>query len=208
MKGCCVAWHCSDVALFGHFIKIEQNSCNIKLTQNVFLVTLILYYSSTKIFNGADIRGKKLFLMWQGSRVRPNFSRVRLKKNWAAVQEKKKVSVILKVSLWFNNRHTLGPYCGLNQSEIVKGASFCWIPLLTCQWKTFVLTYSVHIRKYLPCSTSTFEIKNLNTQKMRHVNCSALTRHNARINSLHRAGVPTKHATYQIGATNNIFVLF
>ncbi len=26
-----------------------------------------------------------------------------------------------EVSLWFNNRHTLGPYRGLNQSEIVKG---------------------------------------------------------------------------------------
>ncbi len=33
----------------------------------------------------------------------------------------KKVSATLKVSLWFNNRHTLGPYRGLNQSEIVKG---------------------------------------------------------------------------------------
>ncbi len=31
-----------------------------------------------------------------------------------AVREKK------KVSLWFNNRHTLGQYHGLNQSEIVK----------------------------------------------------------------------------------------
>ncbi len=38
--------------------------------------------------------------------------------------------------------------------------TFCWIPLLTRQWKTFVLTYSVHIRKILyndhPCSTSIF----------------------------------------------------
>ncbi len=50
--------HCSAVALFGLFIKIEQNSYNIKLTQNVLLVTLILYHSSTNIFNGADIRGK------------------------------------------------------------------------------------------------------------------------------------------------------
>ncbi len=37
-----------------------------------------------------------------------------------------------------------------------------------------------------PCCTSTFEIKNLNTQKTRHVNYSALTKHNARINSLDR----------------------
>ncbi len=35
--------------------------------------------------------------------------------------EKKKVSATLEVSLWFSNRHTLGPYRGLNQSEIVKG---------------------------------------------------------------------------------------
>ncbi len=32
-----------------------------------------------------------------------------------------KVSVTQKVSLMFNNRHTLGSYRGLNQSEIVKG---------------------------------------------------------------------------------------
>ncbi len=38
-----------------------------------------------------------------------------------AVQGGKKVSATLKVSLWFNNRHTLGLYRGLNQSEIVKG---------------------------------------------------------------------------------------
>ncbi len=38
-----------------------------------------------------------------------------------AVQEKKKVSATLKVSLCFNNRHALGSYRGLNQSEVVKG---------------------------------------------------------------------------------------
>ncbi len=38
-----------------------------------------------------------------------------------AVQKKKKVYASQKVSLWFNNRHILGPYPGLNQSEIVKG---------------------------------------------------------------------------------------
>ncbi len=36
-------------------------------------------------------------------------------------EKKKKVSATLKVSLWFNNRDTLGSYRGLNQSEIVKG---------------------------------------------------------------------------------------
>ncbi len=39
-----------------------------------------------------------------------------------ADQEKKK-SATLKVSLLFNNRHTLGPYRCLNQSEIVKGGT-------------------------------------------------------------------------------------
>ncbi len=38
-----------------------------------------------------------------------------------AFRERKKKSPRLKVSLWFNNRHTLGPYRDLNQSEIVKG---------------------------------------------------------------------------------------
>ncbi len=33
----------------------------------------------------------------------------------------KKLSATRKVSLSFNNRHTLGSYRGLNQSEIVKG---------------------------------------------------------------------------------------
>ncbi len=59
----------------------------------------------------------------QGSRVRPNFSMVRLTKirgRTYAVRDKKK-SPRLKVSLWFNNRHTLGSYRGLNLSEIVKG---------------------------------------------------------------------------------------
>ncbi len=46
----------------------------------------------------------------QGSRVRPNFSMVRLKKIRfflrRAVREKKKVSATLKISLWFNNRQT------------------------------------------------------------------------------------------------------
>ncbi len=39
-----------------------------------------------------------------------------------AIREKNtKVSVTQKVSLMFNNRHMLGSYRGLNQSEIVKG---------------------------------------------------------------------------------------
>ncbi len=55
-----------------------------------------------------------------------------------AVRVKKKISVTLKVSLWFNNRHTLGPYRGLNQSEIVKGGSD-WpcpdIPVRVCTFE-------------------------------------------------------------------------
>ncbi len=38
-----------------------------------------------------------------------------------AIRKKTKVSATQKVSLLFNNRHTLGSYRGLNQSEIVKG---------------------------------------------------------------------------------------
>ncbi len=38
-----------------------------------------------------------------------------------AVREKKKKYPRIWVSLCFNNRHTLGSYRGLNQSEIVKG---------------------------------------------------------------------------------------
>ncbi len=37
-----------------------------------------------------------------------------LRLHWFFSQKKKKVSATLKVSLWFNNRHTLGPYRGLN----------------------------------------------------------------------------------------------
>ncbi len=74
-----------------------------------------------------------MLLTFQGSRVwpfwshmRPNFSMVWQKKFWGRTSatsrlREKKVSATLKVSLWFNNRHTLGPYHGLNQSEIVKG---------------------------------------------------------------------------------------
>ncbi len=47
-----------------------------------------------------------------------------------AVQEKKKR---LRVSLCFNNRHTLGSYRGLNQSEIVKGGP------QTCVYDAFLL---------------------------------------------------------------------
>ncbi len=42
----------------------------------------------------------------------------------------KKVSATLKVSLWFNNRHTLGPYRGLNQLEIVKGGPPLWLAMV------------------------------------------------------------------------------
>ncbi len=60
------------------------------------------------------------------SHMRPNFSMVQLKQNLRSHKLKKIikktiVSATLKVSLWFNNRHTLGSYRGLNQSEIMKG---------------------------------------------------------------------------------------
>ncbi len=67
--------------------------------------------------------------------VWPNFSMVRLKKIWGCTgatspSRKKKVSATLKVSLWFNNRHILGPYRGLNHLEIVKGGSPLWLAVV------------------------------------------------------------------------------
>ncbi len=45
--------------------------------------------------------------------------------------EEKKKSPRLKVSLWFNNRHTLEAHRGLNQSEIVKGGlHYLWLHYL------------------------------------------------------------------------------
>ncbi len=67
--------------------------------------------------------------------MRPNFSRVRLTKIWRRTSatshsKKKKVSATLKVSLSFNNRHTIGSYRGLNQSEIVKGGPSRWLAVV------------------------------------------------------------------------------
>ncbi len=76
---------------------------------------------------GKEVVGQNLAIHdpLQGSRVRPNFSRVRQKKSEGAlvppaVREKKNNYTRLRVSLCFNNRHTLGSYRGLNQSEIVN----------------------------------------------------------------------------------------
>ncbi len=54
-----------------------------------------------------------------------------------AIREKK-VSATLKVSLWFNNRHTLGSYRGLNQSEIVKGGYSGYSTGIQCFPQDFV----------------------------------------------------------------------
>ncbi len=91
----------------------------------------------------------------QCSRVRPKCSMVRLKKIWGRTgttshsKKKKKVSATLKVSLWFNNRHTLGPYCGLNQSEIVKGA-----PPSDWPWCRYSCT-CVYVWKCVCCCSQT-----------------------------------------------------
>ncbi len=59
----------------------------------------------------------------QGSRMRSNFSMLRVKKIWGCTSVTsrsrggKQVSATLKVSLWFSNRQTLGSYRGLNQSD-------------------------------------------------------------------------------------------
>ncbi len=62
----------------------------------------------------------------QGSRVRPNFSRVRLKKIWERTcatsrsRKEKKVSATLSIPVLQHQTH-IDSYRGLNQSEIVKG---------------------------------------------------------------------------------------
>ncbi len=55
-----------------------------------------------------------------------------LRSHWCdqPIEKKKSLSATLKVSLWFNNRHTLGPYRGLNQSEIVKGGPPPWLAMV------------------------------------------------------------------------------
>ncbi len=76
---------------------------------------------------------------------------------------------------------TQGLICGSG-----SGTSFCRIPLLMRQWKTFLLTCSVHIWKILyndcVCGTATFEIKNLSAR------CELLCSHNIMhgSNSLYR----------------------
>ncbi len=56
--------HCSAVALFGLFIKIEQNGKIATILNSLkiyFLLHLhVTHYSSTNISNGADIRGNIL----------------------------------------------------------------------------------------------------------------------------------------------------
>ncbi len=118
-----------------------QSLCNLTLRNivfkefhNLFTHSLTDWRASAHLYFREtlplwDIQGSRVQPIW--SHVRPNFSMVRLKKIWgrtsATSHSKKKVSVTLKVSatlkgsLWFNDRHTLGPYRGLNQSEIVKG---------------------------------------------------------------------------------------
>ncbi len=70
------------------------------------------------------LQGSRVRPIW--SHVRPNFSRVRLKKSEGApvrpaVREEKKKYPRLWVSLCFYNRHTLGSYRGLI-SEIINGS--------------------------------------------------------------------------------------
>ncbi len=98
----------------------------IYFVQNVLYFFLLLYKQAT--FKTIT------YTILQGSRVWPNFSRVRLKKIWGCTSatscSRKKKSLWLKVSLWFNNRHTLGSYRGINQSEIVKGGPPLWLAVV------------------------------------------------------------------------------
>ncbi len=74
-----------------------------------------------------------------------------------------------------------------NGSQLVRLAEHLHQKQTVRQWKTFVLTYSMHIfhekssiSYKRACPTSTFEIVNLSVQKTRHVNGpSAITKPNA-----------------------------
>ncbi len=66
------------------------------------------------------------FYIYQGSRVRPNFSMVR-----PAVRGKKKVSATESLHVVQQQTHIRGSYRGLNQSEIVKGGlHYLWLHYL------------------------------------------------------------------------------
>ncbi len=74
-----------------------------------------------------------------------------------------------------------------NGSQLVRLAEHLHQQQTVRQWKTFVLTYSMHIfhekssiSYKRACRTSTFEIMNLSAQKTQHVNGpSAITKPNA-----------------------------
>ncbi len=71
---------------------------------------------------------------------------------WCDQPFEKKKSLRDKVSLWFNNRHTLGPYRDLNQSEIVKGG-----PPSDWPWSRYSCT-CVYVWYVCCCSQTEWEV--------------------------------------------------
>ncbi len=75
-----------------------EKSCQVKFSEIIFVSFSFFVFSvSREISQWCDKKKSEV--------ARPAF------------QEKKKVSATLKVSLWFNNRHTLGPYRGPNNQR-------------------------------------------------------------------------------------------
>ncbi len=95
----------------------------------------------------------------QGSRVRPNFSRVRLTKIWGrtCVTSRSRKEKKSPVSPWFSNRHALGSYRGPNQSEIVKGGPPLWLAVVQ-----IFLYVCVRLKmRHVCCCSQTYSVANL-----------------------------------------------
>ncbi len=110
----------------------NSNKKKCQKAPNAKMLFLIYYIFSTHRIFTFGFAGRVFTL----SCMRPNFSRVRLTKirgrtsATSRSRKEKKVSATQKVSMWFNKRHTLGLYRGLNQSEIVKGGSPLWLAVV------------------------------------------------------------------------------
>ncbi len=124
-------------------------------------------YSSMWIMAGPEYSIIRIFVRWVGIR----FSILRFE-----------YPFIFYFILFFYTWHP-----PRNGSQLVRLAEHLHQQQTVRQWKTFVLTYSMHIfhekssiSYKLACRTSTFEIMNLSAQKTRHVNGpSAITKPNA-----------------------------
>ncbi len=138
-----------------------RNSCS------AFIPSKVHTHSSEHTRAGPEYSIIRIFVRWVGIR----FSILRFE-FW----------ISLFSSFFFNTWHP-----PRNGSQLVRLAEHLHQQQTVRQWKTFVLTYSMHIfhekssiSYKRACRTSTFEIMNLNAQKTQHVNGpSAITKPNA-----------------------------